>query len=74
MIRRLVHSIQAAVSALTLTIWDHCLTLPEEFDLVWFRKFDLTKAVFLFNRYGVEAGLVLVTYGMCNLCMRRLNF
>lgn len=52
-----------AASAVTLALWDHIVTFRYEFEVIWFRSFDLAKLVYLLNRWGVGAGLVYAAYG-----------
>ena len=50
------------VSALTVVLWEHLLTLHLEVHHIWARSLDGTKVIFLFNRYTVEAGLLYTVY------------
>lgn len=38
------------------------LTVDEEHHLIWHRSWDLTKVVYLLNRYGIEVCLIYVCY------------
>lgn len=52
-----------AVIGLVLLLWDHVLTFEGELTYIWRLPFELTKVVFVFNRYFVEGALLLVVYG-----------
>ena len=47
----------------TILLWDHLLTFGDEIQYIWKRPVELTKAVFLFNRYFVEGVMCLSAYG-----------
>lgn len=43
-------------------MWDHIISLDEEIDYIWPKKFDVTKVTYIFYRYGTEAGFLYVAY------------
>ena len=49
---------------MTLALWDQIITFHDEFEVIWFRSFDLAKLVYLLNRWGVGAGLIYAAYGI----------
>jgi hypothetical protein len=51
------------VMGCTILIWDHLLTLGDEIKYIWRRPVELSKAVFIFNRYFVEVVVCLSAYG-----------
>ena len=48
---------------MSLALWDHLISIGNEVDIIWSRKFDLTKAIYLLNRWGVGIGLI---YAACS--------
>lgn len=58
----LYHSKFLPVSALTLALWEHLLTFDREVSLIWFRPWGLTKIIYCFNRYAVNAALLYAAY------------
>ena len=50
-------------SAVALSLWDHAITFGREVDIIWSRHFDLTKLIYLMNRWGVGMGLIYAAYG-----------
>ncbi|THH31638.1 hypothetical protein EUX98_g2538 [Antrodiella citrinella] len=52
-----------AAAGMICALYDHYLTLPQEVALIWWRpKWGPTPVLYIFNRYGVEAALVYVSY------------
>ncbi|KIP01639.1 hypothetical protein PHLGIDRAFT_131173 [Phlebiopsis gigantea 11061_1 CR5-6] len=49
-------------SAVTLALWDHLCTSGREIETIWSRRLDLTKAIYLLNRWGVGMGLIYAAY------------
>lgn len=52
-----------SVTGCAILLWDHLLTFEDEIKYIWKRPVELTKAVFLFNRYFVEGVVCLSAYG-----------
>lgn len=57
----------STASALTLALYDHLLTLPDELDMMWSREWDLPRALFFLVRYGVAAFLLYLGSGEANM-------
>ncbi|KAK0190349.1 hypothetical protein F5146DRAFT_1193883 [Armillaria mellea] len=51
-------------AATVLILWDHCLTLDEELAAIWrsFKGQNLTKVIYIMNRYFTEAVMLYTTY------------
>ncbi|TDL25228.1 hypothetical protein BD410DRAFT_785096 [Rickenella mellea] len=54
----------AAVAALALAIWDYFILLPEEVTLVWPARWNLSKLLFMVNRYLVFVDPVLLVFDL----------
>jgi len=73
-LEKVIHSAPALVATryFTLTgcvilLWDHLLTFEDEIKYIWKRPVELSKAVFLFNRYFVEGVMCLNVYVLLDL-------
>ena len=61
--------------AVALIVYEHIITLGEEIELIWGRKFSPVSVLFAVNRYGallygalaVSAGYV-VDHEVCSVC------
>ncbi|KIP04458.1 hypothetical protein PHLGIDRAFT_129483 [Phlebiopsis gigantea 11061_1 CR5-6] len=51
-----------SAAGLVCALWDHAITLDDEIELVWKKKWDVTKFAFFFYRYGAEGSLIYVNY------------
>lgn len=54
-----------SAAGLVCALWDHAITLDDEIELVWKKKWDVTKFAFFFYRYGAEGSLIYVNYSTC---------
>lgn len=61
--RQIVCLTRHIASAVTLALWDHAVTAGNEVDTIWSRNLDLTKVIYLVNRWGVSMGLIYAAYG-----------
>lgn len=52
-----------SVTGCVILLWDHALTFGDELKYIWKRPIEVSKAVFLFNRYFVEGVMCLNVYG-----------
>jgi hypothetical protein len=56
-----------SAAGLVMLLYDHVLTLPDEFYLIWKARPSFAKYGFLFNRYLVPASLIVVATEMSGL-------
>ncbi|KZP18677.1 hypothetical protein FIBSPDRAFT_1045983 [Athelia psychrophila] len=54
-----------SAAGLTLLLYDHLMTLPDEMELIWRSSPSFSKYAFLFNRYLVPIVLTFITVEMC---------
>ncbi|EIW86157.1 hypothetical protein CONPUDRAFT_148263 [Coniophora puteana RWD-64-598 SS2] len=52
----------ANLAGLTVLVFDYCITFSEEADLVWGRRWDTGRFIFLLARYLPFPGLALTNY------------
>lgn len=55
---------RTTASAAVCAFYDHFLTLAQERRYIWGKKIGVVKVLYFVLRYGIEAGLVYLTYGM----------
>ena len=46
-----------------MLLWDHILTFDREVELIWQLPWNLSTILFLFLRYFVPIGLIMITTG-----------
>lgn len=57
--------IKGTAAGLTLLLYDHLMTLPDEINLIWRSRPSFSKYGFLVNRYMVPMVLTMITVEMC---------
>lgn len=57
--------IEYIAAGLTLLLYDHIMTLPDEMALIWRSPPSFSKYAFLFNRYLVPIVLTFITVELC---------
>lgn len=50
------------VGAMAAVVFDYCLTIPQEVQLIWGRKWDVIRVVFTLTRYVTFMGTAMTTY------------
>ena len=61
------------VIGVSLLVYDHCLTLPDEVLLIWSAPRSFAKYAFLANRYLVAICLLIVVDGMHTLWLHEIG-
>ncbi|KAJ8582200.1 hypothetical protein M405DRAFT_831078 [Rhizopogon salebrosus TDB-379] len=51
------------VGAMAVAIYDYCLTIAAEVELVWGRRWTVIRVTFTFARYVPFIGVAMATYG-----------
>lgn len=59
----LLTDILILVIGLVVLLWDHLLTFGDEIKYIWKWPVEVSKIVFIFNRYLVEGSLCCTVYG-----------
>ncbi|KAJ3904003.1 hypothetical protein F5879DRAFT_107753 [Lentinula edodes] len=57
----------ASLAASVIIVYDHLITLDNEFDLIWKSSWSIGKGLFIINRYYSLASVVANNYGDCFL-------
>ncbi|PCH40554.1 hypothetical protein WOLCODRAFT_67498, partial [Wolfiporia cocos MD-104 SS10] len=52
----------AVAVALTISLWDHALTIGDEIELVWRQPWTFLQLLVMINRYCGEASLIFIAY------------
>lgn len=54
---------------LTVSLWDHLLTIGDEIELVWRQRgtWSVLQTIVMLNRYGGEASMIFIAYGTFRL-------
>ncbi|KAG2121818.1 hypothetical protein BD769DRAFT_1477363 [Suillus cothurnatus] len=50
------------VGAMAAVVFDYCLTIPQEVQLIWGRKWDVIRVSFTLTRYATLMGTAMTTY------------
>ncbi|KAG2035406.1 hypothetical protein BDR03DRAFT_1012578 [Suillus americanus] len=50
------------VGAMAAVVFDYCLMIPQEVQLIWGRKWDVVRVVFTLTHYVTFMGTAMTTY------------
>ncbi|KAG2353323.1 hypothetical protein BDR07DRAFT_1496461 [Suillus spraguei] len=50
------------VGAMVAVVFDYCLTIPQEVQLIWGKKWGIIRVAFTLTRYATLMGTAITTY------------